>query len=81
MPALAMQPIGWLVVGLTVSKVSPEAAETIWPPIRIDPVASVSRPAARRSSVDFPQPEGPTRLSISPGATVKSMSVRTGGPS
>ena len=32
--------------------------------------------ATRRSNVDLPHPDGPIRLTNSPGATVRSMSVR-----
>ena len=38
-------------------------------PIRIRPWVTVSSPAIIRSSVDLPQPEGPTRTMNSPSAT------------
>ena len=37
-------------------------------PIRISPAVMGSRPAIIRSSVDLPQPEGPTRITNSPSA-------------
>jgi hypothetical protein len=37
-------------------------------PIRITPEVMGSSPAIIRSSVDFPQPEGPTRVTNSPSA-------------
>src|SRR5882724_4363241 len=42
---------------------------TIRPPIVISPDVTVSRPAIMASSVDFPQPDGPTSTTNSPGAT------------
>src|SRR5262249_42000744 len=38
------------------------------------PLVSCASPARMRSSVDFPQPEGPTMQRNSPGATCRSMS-------
>ncbi len=35
-------------------------------PIRISPAVMFSRPAIMRSRVDFPQPDGPTRITNSP---------------
>src|SRR3954471_9090721 len=40
------------------------------------PALGRSRPAAMRSSVDLPQPEGPTRQTNSPGSTVRSSGPR-----
>ena len=37
-----------------------------------------SRPAIMRSSVDLPQPEGPTKTANSPGSIVRSMPWMTG---
>src|SRR5580658_4159035 len=48
------------------------------PPIRISPPLSSSRPAISRSSVDLPQPEGPTSTTNSPAATDRSISCSTG---
>src|SRR2546426_2684181 len=47
-------------------------------PMRMVPAVASSRPAIRRSTVDFPQPEGPTRTMSSPSsiASVKSDSAR-----
>ena len=39
---------------------------TRWPSIRISPPLTCSRPAMMRSSVDLPQPEGPTNTTNSP---------------
>jgi hypothetical protein len=36
------------------------------PPMRISPPSWVSRPAIMRNMVDFPQPDGPTRVRNSP---------------
>ena len=41
---------------------------TTLPPIAISPAVIVSRPAIMRSSVDLPQPEGPTITMNSPSA-------------
>src|SRR6195256_6484126 len=41
---------------------------TIRPPMSILPDVVVSRPATMRSSVDLPQPEGPTSTQNSPSA-------------
>ena len=43
---------------------------TTRPPIAISPSVMVSRPAIMRSSVDLPQPEGPTITMNSPSAIV-----------
>ncbi len=37
-----------------------------WPSTRIAPPVTLSRPAMQFSSVDLPQPEGPTRIRNSP---------------
>ena len=37
-------------------------------PMRISPAVMFSRPAIMRSSVDLPQPEGPTSTTNSPSA-------------
>src|SRR6478609_11350596 len=41
---------------------------TTSPPMRIWPSLMSSKPTIIRSSVDFPQPEGPTRITNSPSA-------------
>ena len=43
-------------------------------PIEIAPSVTSSSPAIMRSSVDFPQPEGPTRTRNSPSAISSEMS-------
>ena len=40
-----------------------------WPKMRISPDEGASRPAATFSSVDLPQPVGPTTDTNSPSAT------------
>ena len=42
---------------------------TLRPPIQIWPVSTSSRPAIALSSVDLPQPEGPSRTRSSPCST------------
>ena len=42
---------------------------TTLPPIAISPPLMSSSPAIIRSSVDFPQPDGPTKTTNSPSAT------------
>ena len=51
---------------------------TIRPPISISPEVMSSSPAIMRSSVDFPQPEGPTSTTNSPSAMSREMSLSTG---
>ena len=41
-------------------------------PMRITPLVGYSRPASMRSVVVLPQPEGPSRLTNSPSAIVRS---------
>src|SRR3954470_20040085 len=41
-------------------------------PMRIDPDDASSSPASIRSAVDFPEPDGPTRIVNSPSATDRS---------
>src|SRR3954466_15681576 len=45
---------------------------TIREPIRSEPDDASSRPATIRSAVDFPDPEGPTRIVNSPSSTERS---------
>jgi hypothetical protein len=44
------------------------SASTARPPIETDPVSCVSSPAMILSSVDFPQPDGPSSVRNSPSA-------------
>ena len=44
---------------------------TTWPPILSSPSVMSSRPATIRSAVDFPQPDGPTRIMNSPSSIVE----------
>ncbi len=46
------------------------------PPMRIVPDVTVSRPAIMRSVVDFPQPDGPSRIMNSP-SRMSSDTLRT----
>ena len=50
---------------------------TFLPPMRTSPSVGSSRPAMMLSKVDLPQPEGPTRMRNSPGATWMSTRRRT----
>ena len=43
----------------------------------ISPLVTLSRPASMRSSVDLPQPEGPSSTRNSPSATSSEMSLTT----
>ena len=47
----------------------------------MSPEVMSSRPTIIRSSVDFPQPEGPTRIMNSPSATSMLTSFTAGKPS
>src|SRR5262245_22310717 len=49
------------------------------PPTRIVPALGSSSPTINESSVDFPQPEGPTRMKNSPSAIVR-LTSRTAAP-
>ena len=40
------------------------------PPIRTAPASGASSPATTRSAVDFPEPDGPSTVTSSPGSTV-----------
>ena len=48
------------------------------PPIIMSPEVISSRPTIIRSSVDFPQPEGPTRIMNSPSAISRLTSFTAG---
>src|SRR5579875_1417852 len=50
------------------------------PPIRISPEVGLSSPASSRNAVLLPQPEGPTRMTNSPSATVRSNSLSATTP-
>src|SRR5277367_1239162 len=52
-------------------------ALTSLPSMRISPSLTLSRPATIASSVDLPQPEGPTRAMNSPVLASRSMPLRT----
>src|SRR5215217_6758774 len=60
------------------------SAGSIWltmrPPISISPPVMVSRPATMRSSVDLPQPDGPTSTQNWPSPTSKSMPLMASKP-
>ena len=51
------------------------------PSIIMSPEVMSSRPTIIRSSVDFPQPEGPTRIMNSPSAMSRLTSFTAGNPS
>ncbi len=53
---------------------------TTLPPIAISPEVIVSSPAIMRSSVDLPQPEGPTITMNSPSAILAVTPWMTGRP-
>src|ERR1700760_4947437 len=57
------------------------ASLTRLPPIVRSPEVMSSRPTIIRSSVDFPQPDGPTRIMNSPSATSMDTSFTAGNPS
>ena len=52
---------------------------TRWPSMRISPEVTSSRPAIIRSRVDFPQPDGPTRMTNSPSPISSVTSVDGAG--
>src|ERR1035437_3438063 len=52
---------------------SSERSATDWPSMRIWPEVGRSSPPIRLRSVDFPEPDGPTRETISPRAMCRSM--------
>src|SRR3954464_6027945 len=54
---------------------------TRWPPIRNSPEVMSSRPAIMLRVVDFPQPDGPTRMMNSPSAMERSISCTAMVPS
>src|SRR3954453_15306669 len=51
------------------------------PPITMSPEVMSSSPTTIRSNVDFPQPEGPTRIMNSPSLTSMLTSFTAGKPS
>ena len=51
------------------------------PPITMSPDVMSSRPTIILSNVDFPQPDGPTRIMNSPSATSMLMSLTAANPS
>src|SRR5690348_2829609 len=48
------------------------------PPMWMSPLSTSSRPQIARSSVDLPQPEGPTKTMNSPSSIVRSIPCRIG---
>ncbi len=54
---------------------------TTWPAMRNSPEEMSSRPAIMLSVVDFPQPEGPTRMTNSPSAMSRLKSSTASAPS
>src|SRR5215207_483241 len=54
---------------------------TTWSPIRSSPSVMSSSPAIIRSAVDFPHPEGPTRIMNSPSLISRFMSLTASKPS
>src|SRR5579859_5480238 len=54
---------------------------TTWPPMRSSPEVMSSRPAIMFSVVDFPQPDGPTRMTNSPSAISRLKSLTASDPS
>src|ERR1700680_733647 len=54
--------------------------DTIAPPMRTTPALGCSRPATQRNVVVLPQPEGPSRATISPAPTEKLTSATAGAP-
>src|SRR3954447_19628032 len=54
---------------------------TFLPPMTMSPEVMSSRPTIIRSSVDFPHPDGPTRIMNSPSATSIDTSFTAGNPS
>src|SRR4051794_35381073 len=54
---------------------------TFLPPMIMSPDVMSSSPTIIRSSVDFPQPDGPTRIMNSPSATSMLTSLTAGKPS
>src|SRR6266567_9235776 len=57
-----------------------EGADTVAPPIRIVPALGCSSPATQRKVVVLPQPEGPSRTTISPAGTAKLTPSMAGRP-
>src|SRR5580700_4235254 len=54
---------------------------TTWPPMSSSPEVMSSRPAIMFSVVDFPQPDGPTRMTNSPSAISRLKSLTASDPS
>ena len=54
---------------------------TTWPPMSSSPEVMSSRPAIMLSVVDFPQPDGPTRMTNSPSAMSRLKSLTASDPS
>ena len=56
---------------------APESPASDWPPISTVPASGRSSAPSRCSSVDFPEPEGPTIATSSPGSTARSIPCST----
>src|SRR5689334_3540289 len=54
---------------------------TTWPPMNSSPSEMSSRPAIMFSTVDFPEPDGPTRMTNSPSAMSRLKSSTARKPS
>src|ERR1700746_3033512 len=54
--------------------------DTTLPPMAISPPVGCSRPATQRSVVVLPQPDGPSRTTISPAGTAKLTPSMAGRP-
>ena len=54
---------------------------TRFPSMSMSPEVMSSRPTIMRSRVDFPQPDGPTRITNSPSATSRLTSLTARNPS
>ena len=56
---------------MAMSRSAGSTSLTMRPPMSISPPVMVSRPATMRSSVDLPQPEGPTSTQNWPSPTLE----------
>src|SRR5262249_56140082 len=65
---------------IAMSRSAGSTSLTTRPPMSISPPVMVSSPATMRSSVDLPQPEGPTSTQNWPSPTSKSMPLIASKP-
>src|SRR3954471_11624055 len=65
---------------MAMSRSAGSTALTMRPPISISPPVMLSSPATMRSSVDLPQPEGPTSTQNWPSPTSNSMPLMASNP-